>query len=139
MVRTKHFALLARRNEIVLTFSLAFQQEAILRLYLVPSAPPSNITGQNTGSTSLKITWEDIPKEERNGIILNYEVYMKLSSSGSYHSPTIVSSKSYVKTGLQYWTLYDIRIAGNTSAGRGVMSNTLQVRTDEDSKSTLLH
>ena len=102
---------------------------------LVPSAPPSNIIGGNTSSTSLKITWEDVPKEHRNGIILDYKVYMKLSTSGSFPTPTIVSSKSYEKAGLQYWTIYDIRIAARTSVGTGEKSNILQVRTDEDSKS----
>ena len=111
----------------------------MLHFFLVPSAPPSTITGRNTSSTSLKISWEDVPKEHQQGIILDYKVYIKLSTSGSFPTPAIVSSKSYEKTGLHYWSIYDIKIAARTSAGTGEESDILQVRTDEDSKSVFIH
>ena len=46
----------------------------ILQFSPAPSAAPVNVTGMNTSSTSLRISWLPPPVEDQNGIIIAYNV-----------------------------------------------------------------
>ena len=111
-------------------------QESLLPLisFIVPSAPPLNITGRSTSSTSLMITWGHVPIGHQNGIITGYLVYIKESISRLWPSPITVHQQTYEKTGLKFWTFYDVKVAAKTSVGPGSQSNVSQIRTEEDSK-----
>ena len=80
------------------------------------------------------ITWGNVPIDHQNGIITGYLVYIKESMSGLWASPVTVQQQTYEKTGLKYWTLYDVKVAAKTSIGPGSESNVSQIRTGEDSK-----
>ena len=114
-----------------------FSYKPVLFCLLVPSSAPDNIIGYNTSSTSLKVQWGDVPQDHRNGIITGYKFEIR-KSSGSWQSPVSITDKFYEKTGLAYWTLYDVRVLAETSIGEGAKSEILVVRTDEDSKLSFL-
>ena len=93
---------------------------------------PSNITAQNTSSSSIIVTWNDVPAEHQNGNITGYKVYIRnIGSEGGWESEE-TSQKTFSKSGLDLWTFYDIKISAKTSVGEGVQSNAVTVRTDED-------
>ena len=44
-----------------------------------PSAPPADVQGHNTSSTSISVDWDIVSVTDQNGIILTYTVtYMAL-------------------------------------------------------------
>ena len=101
-------------------------------MLLVPSAGPSNITAQNTSSSSIIVTWDDVLEEHRNGIIIGYKVYIKkVGSEGGWQTEEM-SQKTFSKSGLDLWAFYDIKISAKTSVGEGTQSSIVRVRTDED-------
>lgn len=102
--------------------------------FSVPSAPPANITARNTSSTSILIEWKNVPLTDSNGIITNYKVYVKESTSRAWGNPATVVQQSYEKRGLKYWTIYDFKISASTSMGEGGTSEPSQIKTDEDSR-----
>ena len=101
---------------------------------LAPTDGPSSITATNTSSSSISISWDDVPAEHQNGIITGYKVYIrKEGSSGTWYKED-TSSKQLSKSGLDLWTTYDVKISAKTSIGEGVKSTIVKVRTDEDGK-----
>ena len=116
---------------------------------LVPSLPPLNITSTNTSSTSLLITWEQIPKKLVHGILLGYRVFY-YQHTNAYHGRrrrirSVETLNETVRTlppnttslrifNLKKFTYYSFQIVGFTSKGDGQISLTYNVSTDEDSK-----
>ncbi len=80
--------------------------------------------------------WKDVEPEYRSGIITGFKVYTRKSpSSASWDVASLpASQKSYVKSGLELWTFYDVKVSAETSVGEGPKSVEIKVRTDEDSK-----
>ena len=76
-----------------------------------------------------------MPIDDRNGIITRYNVYIKKSIDSAWPAARTQQQQSYEKTGLLYWTIYDVKLSAKTSKGEGVQSNVTQIRTDEDSES----
>ena len=63
---------------------MAFNWLNVCCFLLVPSAPPSNVTGRNKSSTSIFVQWDQVPAADQNGVILNYTIkYTETDSSGS--------------------------------------------------------
>ena len=91
----------------------------------------------NSSSSSIVVTWSDVPTEHQNGIITGYRVYIKKHGSGGGKSQEDTDSKRWSKAGLDFWTLYDIKISAKTSVGEGVKSVAVSVRTGEDGKTRL--
>ena len=106
----------------------------LLSFISVPSAGPSNITAMNSSSSSIVVTWNDVPTEHQNGIITRYRVYIRKSGSSGGWSQEDTNNKQWSKSGLDFWTFYDIQISAKTSKGEGVQSSIVKVRTDEDGK-----
>ena len=48
-----------------------------------PSAPPANVRGHNTSSTSVWVDWDNVPLADQNGIILSYTVTYTALPNGS--------------------------------------------------------
>ena len=40
----------------------------------VPNLPPANIRAIGASSSSINITWDAVPKDGRNGVVLGYKV-----------------------------------------------------------------
>ena len=89
---------------------------------------------QNTSSSSIIVSWDDVPIEHQNGIITGYKVYLRKDGNSGQWATEDTSSKQWSKSGLELWIFYDIKISAKTSIGEGSVSAVVKVRTDEDSR-----
>ena len=100
-----------------------------------PSAPPSNVSAHSENSTSIFVTWGDVPFSEQNGVIVNYTVtYTALPSGLTKPKVVTTSANQTTLTGLNKYTYYSITVFASTSKGGGNQSTPIVVITDEDSK-----
>ena len=102
-------------------------------LFTAPSGIPLNLTGSNSSSTSLYISWSLPNVQDRNGIILGYNISY---TSGSIVNNTSTSETFINITGLMIYTQYDISVAAYTSVGTGP-ADYITVRTDSSGMSYL--
>ena len=119
----------------VCSIALMSGKEYIKKVFfLVPSAPPSNVTVQEkTSTSSLSIQWMDVPGNETNGHLIGYTVTYRAVKVGGKEVVDDVVKKS-VGTGthsitlsdLQSFTTYEIRVAGITRRGEGVFSQPIE-------------
>ena len=101
----------------------------------VPDQPPSNVTSYNTSSTSVNVTWQPIPLDHRNGILLGYHVrYRRHDKANDTISLVTVNNSSLHAEldGLGKYKKYAIQVAGSTVAGLGNFSEPVFVRTEQD-------
>ena len=102
---------------------------------LVPSAPPSKVTGHNKSSTSIFVQWDQVPPADQNGAILSYTVTYKSLPSGSEQRKNVtVQENQATLTGLNEYTNYSITVFASTSKGGGKESTPIVVITDEGSE-----
>ena len=89
-------------------------------------------------STAIRVTWDEVPAIDQNGIITQYEVeYNQSTFSGAtmYSTTTVDSSTLTVDlTGLEEYVEYSIRVRAYTSVGAGPYSDVVNVITSEDGK-----
>ena len=69
-------------------------------------------------STSLKITWSNVPEEHRNGVIIGYDVIVYDVLKNTSENIT-VNEKQFQKYGLKKYYNYSICVSARTSIGRG--------------------
>ena len=107
----------------------------ILSFFIAPSAAPVSLQGRNASSTSIFITWGQVPASDRNGVILSYTVSYN-EVSGDSEQTKIVNALKYqtILTGLNKYTNYTITVVAATSKGNGVVSAPIIFITDEDSE-----
>ena len=119
--------------------SLYFTHPAFFFLdILVPSAPPQNVR-ITPNSSWVVIRWSRVPMEHRNGEITGYdiELYDVLNSikiNGSYVLENNEGQLDFQKSGLKIYSNYSVRIAAETSAGRGNYSSWIEFRTKQSGK-----
>ena len=102
-----------------------------------PNAPPSNIKGYNTSSTSIFVQWGNVPAADQNGVILSYTVTYKAFPNGIPQTTVVNPPTTEVTlTGLNEYTNYSITVFASTAKGDGNVSEPIIVITDEDSKLT---
>ena len=104
-------------------------------VYPEPDAPPSNVQGRNTSSTSILVQWGDVPAADQNGIIRSYTVTYKALPGGSEQTKEVDAPVTQANlTGLNEYTNYSITVFASTIKGDGTDSEPIIVITDEDSK-----
>ena len=90
--------------------------------------------GQNTSSTSISISWEEVQAELRNGIITGYNItYNSQTENDNGFVPAGPNDRQANLTGLKEFVNYNISVVAATEEGDGPPS-IIVVRTDEDSK-----
>ena len=100
-----------------------------------PKAPPDNVQGRNTSSTSIWIHWGTVPVVDQNGIILSYTVTYTALPSGIPRTAVVSASTTHIALmGLEEYTNYSILVFASTVKGDGNASDPIIVTTDEDSK-----
>ena len=105
--------------------------------FLGPNAPPSNVRGNNSSSTSIFVQWSNVPEADQNGVILSYTVIYKALPNGGPQTEVVSAPTSHVTlTGLNEYTNYSIIVFASTMKGDGNTSVPIFVITDEDSKFT---
>ena len=106
---------------------------------LVPTAPPERLTGHNTSSTSINVSWSEVPEADRNGIILSYTVsYQSQTQNDSGSENVLRPKRSLELSGLKEFVKYNITVLATTVKGDGPTSGVIVVSTDQDSKLVLL-
>ena len=108
----------------------------IISFSSAPASPPDNVNAVNISSTAIRVTWEEVPAIDQNGIITQYEVeYNQTTFSGAtmYDTTTVNSSTLMVDlTGLEEYVEYSIRVRAYTSVGAGPYSDVVMERTQQD-------
>ena len=103
----------------------------------MPSVAPENVTTLSTTSTSIFLTWNAVPSNQRSGNILGYKVNFTLQSKLDDRKLTeeISVAMVYVNlTGLRKSRKYSITVSAFNECGDGPRSMNHFVETDEDSK-----
>ena len=107
----------------------------LLFFYSEPNAPPFNVQGRNTSSTTILVQWGDVPSAAQNGIILHYTVTYTSLPGGNTRTKVVNSpTTKAILTGLNKYTNYSITVFASTSKGDGNVSGPIVVVTDESSK-----
>ena len=93
------------------------------------------MTGHSVSSTSIVVSWGQVPFPDQNGVILSYTVtYRWLPSGSSQTKKVLAPANQSTLTGLNEYTNYSITVFASTSKGGGNQSTADLVITDEDSK-----
>ena len=100
-----------------------------------PTDAPKNVSGHNTSSTSIFVTWNDVPAPEQNGIITSYNIsYRSLTENHSNSTTVDFPVRQVNLTGLKEFVNYSITVSASTKIGPGPASKPVIVSTGEDSK-----
>ncbi|XP_048579331.1 neogenin-like [Nematostella vectensis] len=109
-----------------------------IRLYAnteqdVPSAPPPNVRGVNGSSTSIRVSWDQVPPSLVHGTLLGYSVSFTKRGNGTMRTVKTAPAKlEALLTGLQAYSMYEIQVCAFTAKGFGPKSRVISVMTDED-------
>ena len=97
------------------------------------------MTGQNTSSTSILVSWEEVQAELRNGIITGYNITYE-SQTENDNGVVLAGPNDHQAnlTGLKKFVEYNISVVAFTVKGDGPPS-VIVVRTDQDSESNNLN
>ena len=112
-----------------------------LKLVLLsePDGAPQNVTGENTSSTSILVTWEEVQAELRHGIITGYDTtYQSLTENDNGIVEAGPNDRQANLTELKEFVEYNISVVAFSVKGDGPPS-VIVVRTDQDSKSNNLN
>ena len=97
------------------------------------------MTGQNTSSTSIFVSWEEVQAGLRNGIISGYNItYQSLTENDNGIVEAGPNDHQADLTGLKEFVEYNISVVAFTVKGDGPPSD-IVVRTDQDSESNHLN
>ena len=93
------------------------------------------MTGHSASSTSILVSWGQVPFLDQNGVIVSYTVTYRALPSGSSQTKNVKAPANQITlTGLNEYTNYSITVFASTSKGSGNQSTPIVVITDEDSK-----
>lgn len=102
--------------------------------FVVPGAPPQNVTGEAVGPTSILLQWKPPPPNRTNGQITYYKVFkVEATRNDSEADVTTVANGTLVRLDeLKRYTRYRLWVLAGTAVGDGPISTPISVRTDED-------
>ena len=109
----------------------------VFSICAVPSEAPLNVMLMVESSTAIRVSWEEVPAIDENGIIIMYQVqYDPLETFGGLISINITDTSmlSTVLTDLEEYVEYNISVRAYTSAGPGPYSIGVSNRTETDGK-----
>ena len=88
-----------------------------------PRAPPANVRGNSTNTTSIFVQWDQVPAAHRNGVILYYTIMYRACYGGFSRTVVVVAPKMQTTlTGLTESTCYSISVYASTIKGDGSSS-----------------
>ena len=91
--------------------------------------------GHNTSSTSIFVTWDDVPAADKNGIITSYNItYHSLTENHSNSTTVDHPDRQVTLMGLREFVNYSITVSASTKIGPGPASKRIIVSTGEDSE-----
>ncbi|XP_026815472.1 protein sidekick isoform X3 [Rhopalosiphum maidis] len=103
----------------------------------VPSMGPINVVANATSSTTIVVSWGDVPSDHRNGIIEGFKVYYKPGGRAVYpvQIKDIPKNSTFTTTltELKKFVQYSIQVLAYSRLGDGVLSTPItRVQTFED-------
>ena len=109
-----------------------------------PSGSPGGLKEDDTTSTSIVVTWNEVPGADKNGIILSYTVRYQAIGGITVNAPVSFTNVTFPTrmvnlTGLIKNQRYNISVLASTVEGDGPYSPPISASTNEDSKSTFLY
>lgn len=107
--------------------------------FLEPVAPPANVTLFNKTSTSILVTWDEVPYGKRKGQILQYKVIYKAENENSKSIEVNRSTHALKIINLKQNTKYNITVSAATVKGYGPSSEPISIFTGQDSEYILLY
>ena len=110
-------------------------QKHLCLLYIVPSAPPSEVRADGM-SITISVQWEMVPCIDQNGAITSYSVRYVEAESGSTQTVS-TTERQLVISGVSTSTNYSVEVAAVNSAGTGVYSSPIFATTDSETIFTL--
>ena len=93
-----------------------------------------NFQGQNTSSTSIKLTWGDVPKDLIHGILLGFQVGCERvgSMSNRHFADLAPTNHDWKFSGLEKYRNYSCQLRAYNNFGMGNWSEKLVISTNED-------
>jgi len=107
-------------------------------LFLVPTSPPLNVTETNKSSTSITLSWDEVPRQHQRGKIIGYVVKVVAEQGGVNATQYNATDRSLTISDLEKFTLYNITVSARTSKGISNESQVFQIRTAQDGKPTVI-
>ena len=102
-------------------------------------AAPESVTGQNSSSTSILVTWDEVPADQQNGIITGYTITYTSQTENDNGSVQVNGSVRQTElTYLKEYVNYHITVFASSVKGDGPASDPIVVRTDQASKLSFL-
>lgn len=98
--------------------------------FLVPSAPPLNVTVVETAFDLVTLEWNPPLREHRNGIITGYLIQQNEVGTGETLQ-YISNTTNRTVENLTPYTVYSFAVAAETSLGNGPFSDPVSVQTEE--------
>eukprot|EP00731_Ephydatia_muelleri_P019044 Em0011g1084a len=96
-----------------------------------PSAPPNNLTEVTKTSSSVTISWGEVPCQDQNSVIVGYSVLYGAVTSG-VGGTVATSGRALTVNGLSPYTNYSIKVSAvNSDGALGPYSSPLFVVTDQ--------
>ncbi|CAH3161246.1 unnamed protein product [Porites lobata] len=97
-----------------------------------PLNPPANFRGHSLNSTSIELSWGQVPKYLRYGTVLGFHLACLRLHSTEEHSVNLPSAQlNWMFKGLRKFTSYSCRLRAYDRFGNGTWSEKLVI-TDED-------
>ena len=91
--------------------------------------------GLKSSSTSIAVTWDDVPTDQQNGIITGFTIsYQSQTENDNGRVQVNSSARRTDLTNLTEYVNYNITVFASTVKGDGPASDPIVVRTDQDSK-----
>ena len=93
------------------------------------------MSGEDSSSTSILVTWNEVLPDDRNGIITSYNITYKSQTENDNGNVQVNGSVRQTElTNLKEYVDYNITVLASTVKGDGPVSDPIVVRTDQDSK-----
>ena len=100
-----------------------------------PASPPSDPTATVESSTSITVSWLEVPAIDQNGIIIEYEVeYTQYTFDINMNQSVMINSTTVELTELHEYVQYFIRVRAYTIIGSGPYTTAINVTTAQDGK-----
>ena len=101
----------------------------------VPGLPPQNVSVDNITSTTIILSWSEVPAIDQNGMIIEYEVeYTQTTFDENMTQSVMVNSTTVELTDLHEYVQYFIRVRAYNSIGSGPYTTAINVTTAQDGK-----
>ena len=98
---------------------------------LVPSGSPVMIDIEAINSSSLRLTWEEPPAEEQNGVITSYSISVTILETEERLSFTVAGTRFELHN-LHPFYMYSVTIAAATVNGTGPYSAVFSIQLPPD-------